>query len=343
MKIPSSILTMLAGITLTLVSLWVGQNHGLMPTEASQEAFRVDQLFNAMMVIAVGLFILVQGTLIVVAIRFRRRAGDETDGSPVHGNVPLEILWTAIPTVIVLAIGVFSFDVYMAQGNGLDPMGHGMSHHKAPTEEIAHGSGAAIAAPLPLSDALAQTSPAMDAVPRKTTLTDAPQPLMVNVTGLQFAWIFNYPDSGVVSGELHVPVGRLVQLNLSASDVIHAFWVPQFRLKQDVIPGRETQLRFTPTRLGGYPVICAELCGSYHGGMKTQVLVETPDGFNDWMQSQQVASSEALDQTVALQPATSAPSDFLAPYADELGIQPSSLQYLSTPSSHRSPSPHLHS
>ena len=74
---------------------------------------------------------------------------------------------------------------------------------------------------------------------------------------------------------MHVPIGREVQINMTANDVIHAFWVPEFRLKQDVIPGRQSEIRFTPNKAGDYTLICAELCGPYHGAMRTQVVVET--------------------------------------------------------------------
>ena len=89
MKIPSSIWSLLIGIVLTLVSLWYGQNHGLLPTAASDEALLVDGLFNTMMTISVGLFLLVEGILIYSAIKFRRRPDDNSDALPVFGNVPL--------------------------------------------------------------------------------------------------------------------------------------------------------------------------------------------------------------------------------------------------------------
>lgn len=93
MNIPSSIWSLLIGIVLTLVSLWYGQNHGLMPTAASDEAVLVDGLFNTMMTVSVGLFLLVEGVLIFSAFKFRRRPGDDSDAAPVFGNAPLEILW----------------------------------------------------------------------------------------------------------------------------------------------------------------------------------------------------------------------------------------------------------
>ena len=82
--------------------------------------------------------------------------------------------------------------------------------------------------------------------------------------------------------ELHVPAGQPVSLRMEAKDVIHAFWVPEFRLKQDVIPGQPTVLNFTPTRPGTYPIVCAELCGPYHGGMRSSVVVEEPETYQAW-------------------------------------------------------------
>ena len=105
----------------------------------------------------------------------------------------------------------------------------------------------------------------------------------VDVTAMQFAFIFRYPNSNIISGELHVPEGELVELRMQANDVIHAFWVPQFRLKQDIIPGQPTVLTFTPSRAGTYPIICAELCGPYHGGMRSSVVVHERDAFDDWL------------------------------------------------------------
>ncbi|MFB2770584.1 cytochrome c oxidase subunit II [Pelatocladus sp. BLCC-F211] len=358
MKIPSSIWTLLIGIVLTLVSLWYGQNHGLLPTQASEEAVLVDGLFNAMMIVSTGIFLIVEGVLIYAAFKYRRRAGDDTDGSPVHGNVPLEILWTAIPAIIVIGISVYSFDVYNEMG-GFDP--HAI--HDAPmTPQAMKMPGAAIAATLtdtPGSDQpnlnqqksdQAMQDPATavvrnaDQIPQKQDAPGVgivaptigasrenqgrPPELVINVTGLQYAFIFTYPDTGITSGELHVPIGREVKLNMTANDVIHAFWVPEFRLKQDVIPGRQTEIRFTPKTEGDYAVICAELCGPYHGAMRTQVIVEKPEAFEKWVQEQQVASAETLNQAIAVNPSELSPAEYLAPYTQDMGIQPEMLHQI---------------
>ena len=81
---------------------------------------------------------------------------------------------------------------------------------------------------------------------------------------------------------MHVPVNQPVTMLMESKDVIHAFWVPEFRLKQDVIPGQPTILNFTPTRVGKYPIICAELCGPYHGGMRSTVVVESANEYKNW-------------------------------------------------------------
>lgn len=326
MKVPSAIWTMIAGITITLVSLWVGQNHSLMPVAASEEAPRIDALFNTMMTISTGLFLIVQGIIVISIFKFRKRANDNTDGPPIHGNVPLEILWTAIPAIIIMGIGVYSFEIYNSMG-GLDPMASHESHvaHK-------HQSGAAIAASLPSDEPGMAPSKApgklvalgVGASPR----TQGQEPFVsVNVLGLQFAWIFTYPNSGVTSGELHLPAGKEVELTISASDVIHSLWIPEFRLKQDAIPGRDSELRFVPQVVGEYSVVCAELCGSYHGGMKTRVIVQSEEDFQAWLQSQIVAQSEGLE-TVALNPADLSETDYLQPLAAEMGIDGETLNQL---------------
>ncbi|MGB7251483.1 MAG: cytochrome c oxidase subunit II transmembrane domain-containing protein, partial [Phormidesmis sp.] len=136
MNIPSSIVTLLLGIFVTLASLWYGQNHGLMPVAASSEAELVDGLFNTMMTIGFGLFLLVEGALVIAAFRFRRKDGDEGDGEHLEGNIPLEIVWTAIPAVIVLGISIYSFDIYSRMG-GLDLMNHSMSPD-SPSVQVAY-------------------------------------------------------------------------------------------------------------------------------------------------------------------------------------------------------------
>jgi cytochrome c oxidase subunit 2 len=114
--------------------------------------------------------------------------------------------------------------------------------------------------------------------------------LNVDVTARQFAWTFSYPDQGdLTSAQLRLPVGRSVELHLQALDVIHSFWVPEFGQKQDAVPGQDTKLVITPTKVGTYPVICTELCGLGHALMRTTAIVMPPAAFDRWVKEQKQA------------------------------------------------------
>ncbi|YAF96092.1 MAG: cytochrome c oxidase subunit II [Nodularia sp. CChRGM 3473] len=314
-KIPVSLWTLVAGIVVTVISIWIGQNNTLLPVQASQQAPLVDGFFNVMFTIAIALFLVVEGTILIFLVKYRRRPGDDTDGVPVEGNVPLEIFWTAIPAVIVIGLGIYSVDVYNQMG-GFEPGSH-------PHSGLHVASGAAIAATL--DDTSASTTTANIGIGASPKSQGKQADLIVDVQGMQYAWIFNYPHSGITTGELHVPVGADVQLNLSAQDVIHSFWVPQFRLKQDALPGIATQLRFVATKVGTYPVVCAELCGGYHGSMRTQVVVHTPEEFDNWLAQSQIAQAQNLKQAVAVNPAELSTSEFLAPHIHDLGVNTTTL------------------
>ena len=107
----------------------------------------------------------------------------------------------------------------------------------------------------------------------------------VQVLGEQWKWSFKYP-SGVISKELHIPVGERVHLVINSKDVIHSFWVPAFGIKQDAVPGRPTQIYVTATVAGTYPGLCAELCGTGHTGMHLSVVVSEPGDLEAWLSSQ---------------------------------------------------------
>jgi cytochrome c oxidase subunit 2 len=122
-------------------------------------------------------------------------------------------------------------------------------------------------------------------------------PLTVDVYSQQFAWSFGYPSRGdaYVQGELHVPVDRQVVFKMHSQDVIHSFWVPEWRIKKDNVPGLTTTAVVTPDRLGTYQLICTELCGIGHASMRAKVVVEPQRDFNRWV--------NGLDATV--------PEDFI--------------------------------
>jgi cytochrome c oxidase subunit 2 len=112
-------------------------------------------------------------------------------------------------------------------------------------------------------------------------------PLRVNVFGQQFAWRFQYPQQGNLrSGEVVLPLGRSVELDLQAADVIHSFWIPEMGQKQDAVPGIHTRLVITPTKRGTFTVICTELCGLGHATMRTQARVVGAEQFRAWVDEQ---------------------------------------------------------
>jgi cytochrome c oxidase subunit 2 len=116
--------------------------------------------------------------------------------------------------------------------------------------------------------------------------------LNVEITAEQFAWNIRYPgpdgkletpDDIVTLNQLHFPVGRAVVVTLHSKDVIHSFFLPEFRVKQDAVPGMSTRIWFEATRVGKWEIVCAELCGLGHYRMKGFVTVETPEEFDRWL------------------------------------------------------------
>lgn len=107
----------------------------------------------------------------------------------------------------------------------------------------------------------------------------------INVIAKKWSWAFQYPN-GWIESELHIPKGENVTLTMASDDVIHSLWVPAFRTKMDVVPGRYTQEWFKATRAGEYPLMCAEYCGQKHSSMISKVVVhETRGDFDKWLQN----------------------------------------------------------
>lgn len=222
----------------------------LLPPPASAEAQNVDQLFSVLLMIGGMVFLLVQGLLVYSVLKFRAKPDDTSDGPPIHGNATLEIVWTIIPALIVIVLAILSFIVWDTNTAPKDG------------ENLVNG----------------------------TTIP-------THAVGQRFAWTFTYstPEQGpegdditLTSDTLHTYVGQNVALTMETSDVIHSFWVPAMRVKQDLLPGRTTEVRFTPvvppngfeftnpvTGFGynEYPIVCTELCGSGHGQMVATLVV----------------------------------------------------------------------
>jgi cytochrome c oxidase subunit 2 len=203
-----------------------------LPPLASEQGERIDDVYIATSIICLIIFAIVAAVSVYAVMKFRARPDDDEDGAPIHGHTGIEILWTAIPTALVIFIGVYSA-VVLVRNEEL-PEGHRTFH----------------------------------------------------VTAEQFAWSFSYPDQGVEGPlyELHLPLGETVKLEMEAKDVIHSFWVPELRVKQDVVPGTVQPYIVTPTKTGKYPIICTELCGIGHSTMRSWVVVESPEDFEAWLE-----------------------------------------------------------
>jgi cytochrome c oxidase subunit II len=122
-----------------------------------------------------------------------------------------------------------------------------------------------------------------------SVLNDIEEPvkdsLTVDVFSQQYAWSFAYPGKGYVwtEGEFHVPVNRQVHFKMHAQDVIHSFWVPEWRIKKDNVPGITTTAIVTPDKVGTYQLVCTELCGFGHASMRAKVVVEPAAKFREWV------------------------------------------------------------
>ena len=227
------------GAAATVVALFVPW----LPPNAAEERDGIDLVFWFTTAIAIAIFALVGAVIVYSVAKFRVRPDDDSDGPPIHGHTGVEILWTAVPAILVTAISVIS-GIVLVQNDRADA-GH----------------------------------------------------LNVDVTGRQFAWTFSYPQQeNITSGQLRLPVGRSVELHLTALDVIHSFWVPEFGQKQDALPGQDTKLVITPTKVGTYPVICTELCGLGHALMRTTAIVMKPAAFSAWLEQQQKGLSAPAGQ-----------------------------------------------
>jgi cytochrome c oxidase subunit 2 len=117
--------------------------------------------------------------------------------------------------------------------------------------------------------------------------------LQVNVVGRQWMWKLQHLEGRREINELHVPVGRPVKLTLTSEDVIHSFYVPAFRIKQDAVPGRYTTVWFEATKVGSYHLFCAEYCGTMHSGMIGKVVVMDPSDYQAWLAGESATSVSA--------------------------------------------------
>jgi cytochrome c oxidase subunit II len=145
---------------------------------------------------------------------------------------------------------------------------------------------------------------------------EAGNTLHINVTAQQFAWTFGYPDAkDATSPVLRLPEGRSIELDMRSLDVIHAFFVPEFRTNEDIVPGLVTTVHITPDRLGTFPLICNELCGLGHSLMRTRAIVMKPSAFDAWVKQQSKSAAPASSSSSSSSSSASASAAGLAVFS----------------------------
>ena len=185
----------------------------------------VENIFLYIAAISISILLLITFLMIYFSIRYHRRRNPHPEN--IRGNLWLEILWTVIPTILVLSMFYYGWTGFR-------------------------------------------------------TLKKVPEgALKVKVIARTWSWLFEY-ENGLKATELTVPVGKPIHLTLTSQDVIHSFYLPAFRVKQDAVPGMTTSLWFRARETGTYDVLCAEYCGQQHAYMLTKVKVLTEDEFERW-------------------------------------------------------------
>lgn len=234
----------------TVLLYWLLDTVLPLPVEASLESHTIDTMISWHLWVIAFLFSLVVVFMLYAVIVFRRREGDDSEGAHFEGNTTLEIVWTALPLLLVVIFGYYGI------------------------------------------------------VALNEVVASSPDEVTIKAVGFQWNWRFEY-ENGVQSQELMLPLNRRVHMLLETQDVNHAFWIPEFRVKSDLVAGRTNELRFTPTISSADYVAehgreiqlkCAELCGLSHFQMLALVKVVPEDEFTAWLGDQLTQQSPAVAQ-----------------------------------------------
>ncbi len=200
------------------------------PSQGSTVAEHVDSVYFFILYVSTFFFVLILGIMGWFMIKYRHRPGVEAEVTVTH-NLPLELSWSVIPTLLTIVMFWLGFTSYLDM----------------------------------------RTPPASS--------------YEIDVVAKKWSWAFKYPN-GWIESELHIPKDQNVTLTMASDDVLHSLWIPAFRTKMDVVPGRYTQEWFNATKAGTYPLMCAEYCGQKHSEMITNVVVhETRGDFDKWLQT----------------------------------------------------------
>ena len=237
-----------------VADFWPMRNHWL-PEDISEHGVVIDGLFNFIMYLTGGIFI-ATGLCLFVFLWKYDAAKNRQPVNFVHGNHVLEIVWSILPAAILLFIALYQMEPWAA------------SKLARPT--------------LPNGDL---------------------QPPLAEVTGRQFEWRIRYagedgqigtPDDLFTVNDLHLPKDEKIVLAIKSQDVLHSFFLPNLRIKQDVVPGMKQHVWFTATKNGAYDIVCAELCGWGHYKMKGRITVQDHADYDRWIE--QLRSEQNLTE-----------------------------------------------
>jgi cytochrome c oxidase subunit 2 len=237
-------------------------------SRGSQNAVDIDTLYKLTLYIGIVIFVGVEGTLLYSLIKYRaRRGGPEAE--QIHGNTPLEIGWTIGAALILVVLTVVTF-IYLPDIE--NPPASGPDGLRAEQARFA---------------SIDQPDPPRSGGPYLT----------IRVNGQQYLWRYDYAGGDQLFSyfEMVVPTDTTVLLEVTASDVIHSWWIPDLGGKVDGVPGHvnETWFKIPAGKEGVYDGQCAELCGSGHADMRGRVRAVTPDEFEDWARQTRADIQEA--------------------------------------------------
>ncbi len=207
------------------------------PHDISTFGPRIDFLFELIFWITVIIWVAVQVAMVIFMVKYRSRPGRKA--TYIEGHPQLELIWTMITAVILIALAIMSRSTWAD---------------------------------------IKEAGP--------------PGDVFYRVTAKQFNWEITYPgpdgklgtaDDVTLENDFHVPINKVVRLQLASKDVIHSFFVPSMRLKQDAVPGRDINVWFEAIEAGQWEIPCAELCGFGHSGMKGTLYVQSQPDYDNWL------------------------------------------------------------
>jgi len=270
-RIRLTLLALAAGL-LALLGIAPGALAGPFTPESggSPNADDIDSLYRIVLYVAIPIFLLVEGTLIWTLVKYRQRRGGP-EPAQVRGNTPREVGWTVGAALILVVLSVVTF-VYL-------------SDIKNPPASGPNG----------LAQGVQVASIDQPAPPRS-----GGKSLTIKVNGQQYLWRYDYPGDVFSYYRMVVPTNTTVQLEITASDVIHSWWIPKLGGKADAVPGATNETWFKISKPGTYTGQCAELCGSNHADMRAAVTAVPPAEYEAFIRRQK-AGIRAAQESLAAQ------------------------------------------